>query len=523
MTEVIRIRQGRLAGLRSADGQVNSYRGIPFARPPLGPLRWRAPQAPAPWDGVRRAHAPGPIPIQPKRAENALTFLGHEPMSEDCLYLNVWAPAAESGAPRPVMVWLYFGAFLMGSGSAALFDGEALARSGAIVVTFNFRLGRLGFLAHPELSAEAGTSGNYGLLDQIAALRWVQENISAFGGDPDRVTLFGQSSGSSSVSLLMASPLAKGLFHRAIAQSGGEFWPPERNKGLPGLSSLRDAEEQGAQLAAELGETSIEGLRRRPADDILSVWTTRAPVNWRQGIRNPAFICSYPVVDGHVVPARGVFETFAAGEQNDVPLITGFTANEGAGKIGVADRAQFLRHAQETYGDKAAAFLQLFPAATDEAARRASSVEIGDRLFCWHNWTFARMHGKSSRHPTYFYHFPHVPPYPKDRSYAETDGDPATELGAIHGSEIPYVFGNLDKRDWPWRPEDRRLSALMSSYWLNFARTGDPNGSGLPAWPRFRLPEADTMFFEASPRVAEAPFRSRLAFWDLYFHGVDLS
>ena len=523
MQRELTIRQGKLCGHPSGDGEVWSYRAIPYAEPPVGELRWRPPQPPPSWEGIRNAESFSPIPVQPARAENALTFLGHEPMSENCLYLNVSTAARSPDERRPVMVWLYFGAFIMGSGSASLFDGEALARKGVVVVTFNFRLGRLGFLAHPELSGESehGVSGNYGLLDQIAALRWVRENIDRFGGDPECVTVFGQSSGSSSVSLLMASPLARGLFHRAIAQSGGEFNPPRPNMGLPGLAHLSDAEEQGLALSRELGERSIGDLRKRPAEDILSVWTSDAPVNWRSGIRNAAFVCGYPVLDGYVVPERGVTETFAQGLQNDVPLITGFAANEGGGKFGASGQADFRQQAHEKYGPLAERFLELFPSGDDKQAVVSSSVEIGDQLFSWQNWAFARLHAATTRYGVYYYHFLQVPPYPLDRDYAETDGDPATELGAIHGSDIPFVFSNLDKRDWPWRPEDWCLTDTMSSYWTNFASSGNPNGEGLPYWPAFGGGLADTMHFGASLGVGDAPFTERLAFWDRHFLGKE--
>jgi para-nitrobenzyl esterase len=271
----IKVEQGLLSGAGSVDGSVDgsvhAFKGIPYARPPVGALRWRAPEPPERWDGERDATSFGPACVQPERPENAITFLGHERQSEDCLYLNVWTGAASPSERRPVIVWIHFGAFLMGSGAGFLYDGEALAKAGVVLVTLNHRLGRFGFFAHPELTAEApyGAAGNYGLLDQIAALRWVQRNIAAFGGDPDCVTLMGQSSGSSSVSLLLASPLAEGLFHRAIAQSGAEFTPPRRNIGWPALSSLADAEQDGVMIGQRLGAPSLAALRAKPATEIL--------------------------------------------------------------------------------------------------------------------------------------------------------------------------------------------------------------------------------------------------------------
>lgn len=513
----VRVEHGELSGIATPDGAVHVFKGIPYAKPPVGALRWRPPEPAQPWTGVRRAQAFGPAPIQPTRPKNTLTYMGDEPTSEDCLTLNVWT-AGGPGERRPVMVWLFFGAFLMGSGAGALWNGEALARADAVVVTFNFRLGRFGFLAHRGLSEESGhgASGNYGLLDQVAALCWIQANIGAFGGDPDCVTLFGQSSGASSISLLMASPLAEGLFHRAIAQSGGRFEPPRRNIGWPALSSLRDAEEEGMRLAASLGETSVAGLRNRPAADILRALTPAQPISWRQGLVNPAFLCGYPIVDGHVVPQAGVRATFEARRHNDVPLITGSNAKEGAGKAGAADLAELLAEAQG-YGALRDGFLKAFPAASDAEAREAGSVTIGDRLFSWQNWAWAKLHARTSRHAVHYYRFDRVPAYPPGVAWAETDGDPATELGAIHGAEIPYLFRNLDKRPWPWKPWDRELSLAMSAYWLNFARSGDPNGPGLVHWPRFDEAARATLFFGDRIAAGEAPAPERMRFWDAYF------
>lgn len=512
----VRIEQGRLSGVASVDGIVHVFKGIPYAAPPVGALRWRAPQPPPSWEGLRPAQHFGAAPIQPTRPKNTLTYMGDEATSEDCLTLNVWT-AGGPGDRRPVMVWIFFGAFLMGSGAGALWDGEALARAGAVVVTLNFRLGRFGFLAHPELTSESGcgASGNYGLLDQIAALQWIQKNIAAFGGDPACVTLFGQSSGASSISLLMASPLAKGLFHRAIAQSGGQFEPPRKNIGWPALSSLLDAEEDGLRLAASLQERSIQGLRERRTSDILRALTPAAPISWREGLVNPAFLCGYPIVDGYVVPPAGVRAVFEAKRHNDVPLLTGSNAREGAGKAGAADLAA-LRAEAARYGALSDAYLTAFPAATDAEAREASSVAIGDQLFSWQNWAWARLHARMSKSRVYYYHFGRVPAYPPGVRWAETDGDPAVELGAIHGSEIPYVFRNLDKRAWPWKPWDRELSAALSSYWLNFAAKGDPNGAGLPEWPCFEEDGKRTLFFGDYLHVGEAPFQDRLRFWDRY-------
>jgi para-nitrobenzyl esterase len=446
--------------------------------------------------------------VQPNRPPHAVGYFGPESESEDCLYLNVWAPAPSVGDKQPVMLWLHGGAFLVGSGSLPIFDGSALARRGAVVVTINYRLGRLGFLAHPGLSAEQPyhASGNYGLLDQIEALRWVQANIAAFGGDPDRVTIFGQSAGSSSVSSLMASPLAKGLFHRAIGQSGGAFFARI-------LAPLDVAERAGAAFAKALGASTIDELRampvgevqfRRPDDggSLKEIYDASDP----KGIDRPT---GWSIVDGHVIPDL-TMNVFARGAQNDVPLLTGATAGEGTTQPPIPSLAEFERRARADYGGMADAFLARFPARNDAEAMLASRRVIGTRVFNWENWTWANMQAKTGRAPVYFYHFAHVPPKPQ---FPGRGGDLERELGAFHTADIPYVFQTLDARDWPWRDADRELSELMARYWINFATSGDPNGAGLPPWPRYSPTQPTTMFFDRGTYVGSVPDKATLQFW----------
>jgi para-nitrobenzyl esterase len=380
-----------------------------------------------------------------------------------------------------------------------------------VVVTVNYRLGRLGFLAHPGLSAEQPyrASGNYGLLDQIAALRWVRDNIAAFGGDPDRVTIFGQSCGSSSISSLMASPLARGLFQRAIGQSGGHFFTRS-------LAPLETAEQAGLRFARTLGAATIDDLRARPAREI----QFRRPDE--DGILKEVYDASDPkgierttswaVIDGHVHPER-VMDVFARGAQHDVPLISGATADEGTTQPPITTRAEFERRAREDYGAMADEFLRNFPARNDAEAMLASRRAVGTRVFNWENWTWANMQAQTGRAPVYFYHFSHLPPKPP---FPGRGGDLERELGAFHTVEIPYVFGTLDARDWPWRTVDRELADTMARYWVNFAAAGDPNGSGLPTWPHYHPQQPTTMWFDHGVRVDDVPDRETLAFWTTF-------
>jgi para-nitrobenzyl esterase len=428
---------------------VSVFRGIPFAAPPVGPLRWRAPAPPAAWAGIRSADQFSPICMQPGAYPDDAP---PEPMSEDCLYLNVWAPAGAHDEPLPVMVWIYGGGLLNGSASTPLYAGDALARRGVVVVTFNYRLGALGFLAHPELSRESeyGGSGNYGLLDQLAALNWVQRNISAFGGDPRNVTVFGQSSGSISISALTASPLARGLFHRAIGQSGGLFEPLDASPEF----KLEGAERVGLAYASRLRAPSLQALRALPASEIVA-----RPFN------------PQPNIDGYVL-RETPYEAFANGRANDVDLLVGSNSEEGL---------YFLSGRTVTAANLGDTLKQDFPGfivsllgprsvANNDAAHDAFVSFESDMRFGWNMWAWARLHAESSERNTFYYRFAHTP---------------AGQEGASHGAEMAYVFDHLDLYDAAWTESDRRLAQTIAAYWTNFAKTGDPNGEGLPNWPAF--------------------------------------
>jgi len=422
----------------------------------------KAPSAVEEWDHVRAADKFSPscmqgpnTPLGPWTAE----FLLLGPVSEDCLYLNVWT-AAREGERRPVLVYVYGGGFSSGSGDVPVYDGAPLAEKGLIVVNLNYRVGALGFLAYPELTAESGASGNYGLLDQVAALEWVRDNIAAFGGDPKRVTVAGQSAGGMSVFLLTASPMAKGLFQRAVIESGPGGLAALGVATGGGVARPRaDAEADGRRYATTLGAKNLAELRRLPAAKF---------VGGGAGIRFG------PVIDGRFL-IENPAETFAAGRQNDVPTITGLNADEGSASptYGKTTAEQFRQQAAERYGDRAAQFLAAYPATSDEEARR-SAIESGRDAGIVGVTRLLQDRASTAHTPAFAYYFDHAIPWPE-----------RPEFRAFHTSEVPYVFGTLDRLKRPWTQVDRTISATMMSYWTNFAATGDPNGIGLPRWPAF--------------------------------------
>ena len=482
--------KGVVEGTASADSKVRIFKGIPFAAPPVGALRWKAPQPAANWTGVRKAAEFGPRCMQ-GRIYNDMLFRDPGP-SEDCLCLNVWTPAASTQDRLPVMVWIYGGGFSAGAASEPRQDGENLARKGVVVVSLNYRLGLFGFFTHPELAQESGhgSSGNYGLLDQVAALQWVQRNIAAFGGDPGRVTIFGESAGSFSVSALMASPLAQGLFQRAIGESGAYF------STTLDLKPLAKAEEADGKFAEALGARAIEALRAKPADELLKAALKLGGVRFA------------PNVDGYYLPETA-YAIYAAGKQSHVPLLAGWNADEGNFRVifksDPPTAANFARRAKELYGDKADAFLKLYPAATDEQAQRSAQDLAGDGFIGFSTWKWLEMQAATGKSPEYRYEFDDAPPAPAG----------AVSRGAYHSAEIEFVFGVLASKDLPWRPEDFKLSGLMSSYWTNFARTGDPNGPGLPKWPVYAAGGGyPVMHLSASSNAAADEHRGRYEFLD---------
>jgi len=477
--EPIRVEQGMLTGVAGTMPDVRIFKGIPFAQPPVGDLRWRTPKPAASWTGTRSASEFGAICMQ--RRPNAAGITNTSmPMSEDCLYLNIYTPAKAANDKLPVMVWIHGGALTAGAGS--IYDSEQLAHKGVVVVTMNYRLGVFGYFAHPELTKESDHHSNYGLLDQIAALQWVKKNIAAFGGDPGRVTIFGESAGSWSTNLLAATPLAHGLFQHVIGESGAQFEP---------LKTLARAEETGARYG------TLADLRAKSADAI-------------QNEMGAAFVgtnggYSGPVVDGWSLP-QDVYTIYSQGRQNDVPVLIGSNADEGTMFTPAIANLQTLKESARRYGANADAFLKLYPAQTDAEAWRASADAMRDLVFGWEMRTWARMQTKTGKSKVYLYFFSRVPP-----------GPAAARMGAYHSSEIAYVFHNTHRPGRPWEEVDHQLSETMSTYWVNFATTGDPNGKDLPAWPAFDAGKDLLMDFGDKVEVQPIPHRPALDFLDAYF------
>jgi para-nitrobenzyl esterase len=449
----LRIDSGLISGKTDSSGQVKVFKGIPFAAPPLGEFRWKAPQPIQPWEGIKSCTenpaAPMQRPPAPFFAWTSEFLIPTEPISEDCLYLNVWTAADKADEKRPVMVWIYGGGFNSGGNAVPLYDGEDLAKKGIVVVSVNYRVGILGFLAHPELSMESPdqTSGNYGILDQVAALEWVKKNIAAFGGDPDQVTIAGQSAGAFSVNALVVSPKAKGLFHKAIAQSGGMF-----NRGIGLVSGLQGAEERGKGLTDTLGISSIAAFRTVTADSLIKI-------PGRFG----------PVVDGKVLP--GVRQSFENSTFSDVPLLTGWNADDLVSSGAQVTPEQFKTTAKKQYGGRAGEYLELFPAGSEEELAETQNM-IGELMFGMQNYTWAKMQTEKGQKDAFVYYFTRIPP-----------GEP--NYGAFHSAEFSYALHTLRNWNRPFEQADYDLEEVMSSYWVNFVKTGNPNGAGLPEWPVF--------------------------------------
>ncbi len=463
--QTVRTDDGALAGARESGLSV--YKGVPFAAPPVGDLRWRPPAPVVSWSGTRKANAFAPACMQ-----HGVSMPGETPpaVSEDCLYLNIWTPASSAHGHLPVIVWIYGGAYRNGSASMPLYWGDRLAHKGVIIVTIAYRLGPLGFLAHPELTRESPhhSSGDYGLMDQIAALHWVQRNIVAFGGDPNNVTIAGQSSGAISVSILMASPLAKGLFQRAIGESGGLFEPIQLAPGY----LLANAERDGEKYAASLGVASLQQLRQLPALTLLG---------------GSAGEVSHPVIEPWVLPATP-YEAFTSGQQNDVALLVGSNADEARSLVDVThvSAATFRSDLTHSWGELPAPLVAAYPYTTDKEAREARLDLERDLRFGWDMWAWARLQAGTGKSDVYYYSFRQQPPFPAGSVY---EG-----WGASHFAELWYVFDHLDQESWHWSAADRRVADEISSYWVNFARSGNPNGRGLSSWPAFSSANGNVLY-----------------------------
>src|SRR5262245_25131572 len=489
--DTIKVDGGLISGV-TVDG-VRSFKGIPFAAPPVGDLRWKAPRPVLPWDGVRQCDAYGPECPQAPYPAGSMYSSPPQKQSEDCLYLNVWT-AAKPGEKRPVMVWIHGGALTRGSGSNRVYDGAQFAKKGVVLVTLNYRLGPLGYLAHPELTAESPnlSSGNYGVLDQVAALRWVQKNIAAFGGDPARVTIFGESAGSWSVNVLVASPLARGLFHKAIGESGGQFGPGAYLKEDRGR--LISAEKVGAAFAKAAGADSIKALRAVPVEKIIDVFN-----NDTEGKK----FRTQPNVDGWVLPDE-IRNIFAKGKQNDVPVIVGSNANEMTTLTAPAmvpkTVEDYRKRVETQYGEAIKEFDAAYPVKSEADIAAAYLGSLRDVTFTLPMRTWARMTA-TGRSKAYLYFFSHVPPNPNSKY-----------LGAYHAGEIVYVFNNLNRQNSLLQEADFKLAEMMSNYWVNFATTGDPNGKDLPKWAPYNRETEDYLDFGDTVQLRNHLLKAQLDF-----------
>ncbi len=481
--DVVVTAAGPVSGVTGSDGTVRIFKGIPFAAPPVGDLRWKAPQPVKPWTAVRKCDAFGPSPMQTEPAPFSMWteefLIPKAPISEDCLYLNVWTSAAKASEKQPVLVWIYGGGFVSGGSAVPIYDGEAMAKKGIVFVSINYRVGVFGFFAHPELTRESGrgASGNYGLMDQVAALQWVQQNIAAFGGDPRNVTIAGQSAGAMSVNCLVASPLAKGLFGKAIAQSGANF--------SRGSATLAQSEEDGLQVARTLNAPTLAELRSISARELLVKGKGRHS----------------PIVDGYVLP-ESIAALFTAGKQHNVALLTGWNENEGLMSGPLKDAEMFRKEAEAQYGTDAKSFLQFYPAGSDAEAAASQANLSRDMRFGVQNYTWANVQGKGGKTRVYVYRF--------------TRKVPATgeyvKYGAFHTGEVPYAYDNLRFVNRPWEPTDHALAGFMSSYWANFVKTGNPNGKGLPEWPAYAASDKMIMALGEKPEAKPLPDAAALDF-----------
>lgn len=518
----VQVQTGLVSGTAGRDPDVTVYKGIPYAAPPVGALRWRPPAPPLAWSGVRKADHFGAACPQPGG-----DMARGMPQSEDCLTLNVWTAARAGGdrGKRPVYVWIYGGGFIGGTGASPEFDGEALARKGVVVVTFNYRVGVLGFLATPALSRESGhdASGNYGLLDDIAALKWVRRNIAAFGGDPDRVTIGGQSAGAGSVGFLAMSPLAKGLFRAGIAESHARYpRDPELRYLSVSWRPLASAEKAGQAYAAAHGATTLAALRAMPWQQLIKGSNAiDASVETGSNGKPPLF---RPVVDGWVIP-HSYWDTYQGGTQNKVMFVAGNNKDEtgavpetafaalradrkppraGMPQTSVTLNA-YVAAARRKFGPLTPEFLRLYPAHDDQQAALQNDAAARDNSRI-STWMWGRLWTKADSEPVYTYFWTHAPPGPSHDM-----------RGAFHGSEIYYAFDSLDAVDRPWTAEDHRIAGIMSSYWADIIKNGNPNGPGLPSWPRYDPGRPQVM--ELGDHFGPIPVASpaKIAFWQKFF------
>lgn len=476
---------GKVQGTFENGHQV--FKGIPFGASTGGANRWKAPQPAEKWTGIRMATYYGPSPYQG----------GNPPAgkSEDCLYLNVWSPAKTPAEKLPVLVWIYGGGFAFGSTAEPGYTGENLANKGVVYVSIPYRVGQLGFLAHPELSAETAqkTSGNYGLLDMIAGLQWIKDNIAAFGGDPDKVTIFGESAGGIAVSMLSASPLAKGLFHGAISQSGGNFGPP-RVTTYPGENQklLADAEKAGLEYMQKAGVASLAELRALPADKL--------PMGF-------GMAGGWPIIDGYVIPADQ-HTLYEQGKYNDTPILVGYNSDEGMSFRPPKTPEEYIEGVKTRYGKFADDLIKAYPVYENEVPKTARDL-ARDAAFGWQTWSWAKLQAETGKSPVYYYYFDQHPDYPED--------SPLDGTGSPHGQDVAYAFGHTTSDSKQASPTDAIISEAMMTYWTNFAKYGNPNGETVTEWKPFTTQNHQVMYFHQRPKMGSVPSEASMKVLDKYF------
>ena len=515
LREPVRVENGLLTGIATDTPGVRAFKGVPFGAPPVGEFRWKPPQPVKNWQGTRAADKFGPRCMQ-RNVFGDMNFRANG-MGEDCLYLNVWTPAKTGKEKLPVLVYFYGGGFIAGDGSEPRYDGESMAGKGIVAVTVNYRLGVFGFMAHPELTKESPNkaSGNYGLLDQAAALKWVQQNIAAFGGDPKRVTIAGESAGSISVSAQMASPLSKHLIAGAIGESGSVL-------GALSAVPLADGEQAGVKFGAAIGKETLAALRAMPAEQLL------------EATAKPGLPRFSPTVDGWFFP-KDPFAIFASGEQAHVPLLAGSNSEE-SGSGGVLGREKptvenYRKALERLYQDKAEQVFKLYPATNENEVMDAARDLAGDRFISYSTWKWVELATKTGGKPTYYYRYdrprPVMRPEMGDAQPGLAGGvirnpqpgntpprPPAR--GAVHSAEIEYAMGNLaSNKVYAWTPDDYKVSKVMQEYFANFIKTGNPNGKGLPKWPTFAANQR--LIIDVNTRAEADSVRARYEFLDQFY------
>ncbi len=489
----VKTANGTLEAATAAGARVRMFKGIPFAEPPTGDLRWKPPQPVKSWKGVKQAAQFGPRCMQPSLYSDMM--FRSNGMSEDCLYLNVWTPAKKKNERLPVLVYFFGGGYQAGDGSEYRYDGESMAGKGIVAVTVNYRLGLFGFFSHPELATESPhhASGNYGLMDQSEALRWVHKNIAAFGGDPNKVTIAGESAGSASVSAQMASPLSRDLIAGAIGESGALISPT-----LPPRPAS-ETEQDGVKFAMSTGAANLAAMRALPAEKLIELLPRTGGLRFR------------PNVDGYFLPKTPA-AIFEAGEQAHVPLLAGWNSEEQNGRslLGRNEGTpeNFAKAVRVLYGDRADELLKLYPASTAEETMQSATDLAGDRFIAFSTWKWAELQAKTGGKPVYRYFYSRPRP-------ATTAGGPAAR-GAAHSAEIEYAMGNLaTNKVYAWTEDDQKVSKVMQEFFANFVKTRNPNGQGLPEWPAF-TPGSNPriMHIDVETRAEPEKYRGRYLLLD---------